>query len=83
MWRDPGEVVVTWHGHAVHGHVGLSQETAEDALHLRGGDVLSSPAEGVPATVTEVHVAQVVHHQHVTWGPHTAGGGRGGGGTLS
>lgn len=55
----------TWHCYAIDGYVSLFQQIAENALHLCGGDVFSPPAERVPTTVTEVHVAQLIHHQHV------------------
>lgn len=56
----------TWHGYAIDRYVSLFQKVAENALHLCGGDIFSPPAERVPTTVTEVHIAQLIHHQHVT-----------------
>lgn len=55
----------TWHLDAIHCHVGHVQQAAERALHFGGGHILAFPAERVPRAVSEVQVAQLVHHQHV------------------
>lgn len=60
------KLTITWHCHTIDSNISLPQKAAENALHLSGGDIFSFPAECVPATVTEVHVAQVIHHQYVT-----------------
>ncbi len=45
----------------------MSQQAAEDSLHLCGGNVLPSPTKRVAAAVPEIHVAIFIHYQHVTW----------------
>lgn len=56
---------ITWHCHAIHSDISLPQQAAENALHLSGGDIFSFPAKCVPAAVTEVHVAKVIHDKYV------------------
>lgn len=59
--------VITWHLHSIHHHIFHVQQAAQRSLHLSGGHVLSFPAERVSCAVFEIHVAVVVHHQHVPW----------------
>lgn len=56
----------TWHLDTIHCHVGHVQQAAKGALHLRGGHILAFPAERVPRAVSEIQVAQLIHHQYVT-----------------
>lgn len=58
--------IPTWHWYAIDSYVSLFQKAAQNALHLCGGDIFSPPAKRVSATVTEVHIAQLIHHQHIT-----------------
>lgn len=56
----------TWHCYAIDCDISLFQKAAQNALHLCGGHIFSPPAERVSTTVTEVHIAQVIHYQYVT-----------------
>lgn len=56
---------VTWHLDSIHHHIFHVQQTAQSSLHLGGGHVLSFPAVRVSCAVFEIHVAIVVHLQHV------------------
>lgn len=60
--------MLTWHCYAIHSYVSLFQKIAQNALQLCGGDIFTPPAERVPTTVTEVHIAQLIHHQDVALG---------------
>lgn len=63
--RKDEKYVITWHLHSIHHHIFHVQQAAQRSLHLSGGDVLSFPAVRVSCAVFEIHVAAVVHHQHV------------------
>lgn len=67
-WEYIDSTGSTWHRDPVDSHICLAQEAAQGSLHLGGGDVLALPAERVAAAVTEVHVPQIVHNQHITCG---------------
>lgn len=59
---------LTWHCHSIDGNISLTQEAAEYALNLSGGHIFSSPPECIAAAIPEVHVAEVIHNQHITYG---------------
>lgn len=57
---------LTWYSSSIDGYSSVSQQAAEDPLHLCGGNVLPSPTKCVAAAVPEIYVAVLIHHQHVT-----------------
>lgn len=59
-------LIVTWYRHSIDSYNGVSQQAAEDSLHLCGGNVLPSPTKRVATAIPEINVAVFIHHQHVT-----------------